>query len=89
MAEIDPHVGDRAAAMPGKEFGDRAPRPCAVDRAVERLELRRVLRALRRGDGRRRQAVDAADALGDPPRMASSQARGSPLAPIAAPPSAP
>ena len=63
MAEIDPHVGDRAAAMPGEELGDRAPRPFAVDRAVERLELRGVLRALRRGDGRRRQAVDAADAF--------------------------
>ena len=51
--------------MPGEELGDRAPRPFAVDRAVERLELRRVLRALRLGDGRRRQAVDAADAFGD------------------------
>ena len=36
----------------------------ALDRAVERLQLRRVLRALRLGDGRGREAVDAADALG-------------------------
>ena len=49
--------------MPGEEFGDRAPRPCPLDRAVEGLELRGVLRALRLGDRRGRQAVDAADAL--------------------------
>ena len=65
MAEIDAHVGDRTAAVPVEKLGDRAPRPLAVDGAVERLELGGVLRALRLGDRRRRQAVDAADALGD------------------------
>ena len=66
MAEIDPHVGDRAPAMPGEEFGDRTPCPFAFNRAVERLQLRGVLRALRLGHGGRRQAVDAADAFRHP-----------------------
>ena len=65
MAEIDFHVGDRAAAVPGEELGHRAPRPILRDGAVERRELGRALRALRLGDGRRGEAVDAADAFGD------------------------
>ena len=37
VAEIEPHVGDRAPAMPGEKFRDRTPRPGPRNRAVERF----------------------------------------------------
>ena len=66
VAQVQAHVGDRAAPVPAVELLGRGPSPLAVDGAVEGLELGRVLLALVGGHRGRGQAVHPADALDDP-----------------------